>query len=153
MHSPTDAIKSVGLQASAIEELEVKLKQDAVAEAAACDSRILLHCERAALCVEEGSDSGGSEYLVEPFWYVDQTRIIALELRSEQETGDCGPYLHTARPLRGTASAFSPAGYSARARADHHFNSARDSGRSTLASRWAATALHRAPPSAMWTAS
>jgi hypothetical protein len=69
MHSPTEATKSVGLQASAIEELEMKLKQDAIREATACEGRILLHCERAVPSDLEATDAGGAEFLVEPFWY------------------------------------------------------------------------------------
>ena len=60
MHSPTDAVKSIGLQASAIEGLEVKLKLEALREAAACAGRILLHRERATV--------GDTENTVEPFW-------------------------------------------------------------------------------------
>ena len=69
MHSPIQSVTSVGIRGSAVADLEARLKQDVLREAAACGGRILVHRERGT--AHDGAATHPTTELqtvVEPFW-------------------------------------------------------------------------------------
>ncbi len=72
MHSPIQSVTSVGIRGAAIADLEARLKQDVLREAAACGGRILVHREHVTENATQSSTSALLEghTVVEPFWCV-----------------------------------------------------------------------------------
>jgi len=67
-HSPVHSVMTAGIRGSAVLDLESRLKDDVLREAAACGGRILVHQEM----MSEGRDA-----TVKPRWCVSRCVILS----------------------------------------------------------------------------